>query len=110
MKLLFDQNLSFRLTARLENLFPGSEHVRSAGLASADDAIIWEYARQHGFAIVSKDSGPPAIVCDRFAVNTSWPSSATAERTDSGLASHVMCGPRIAGISCDSGVHLIASH
>ena len=55
MKLLFDQNLSPKLAARLADLFPGSAHVQDEGLESASDERIWEYARIHGFAIVSKD-------------------------------------------------------
>jgi len=31
-------------------------HVREAGLRDSDDVAIWEYAKAHGFAIVSKDS------------------------------------------------------
>lgn len=56
MKLLFDQNLSPRLAQRLRDLYPGSLHVRDAGLESADDVAVWEYAREHGFTLVSKDS------------------------------------------------------
>ncbi len=56
MKLLFDHNLAPRLVARLADLFPGSEHVRDVGLAMADDVVIWEYAKVHGLAIVSKDA------------------------------------------------------
>jgi predicted nuclease of predicted toxin-antitoxin system len=56
MRLLFDQNLSHRLVGRLTSLYPGSEHVRSLGLAAADDEAIWDYAARNGLAIVSKDS------------------------------------------------------
>lgn len=56
MKLLFDQNLSHRLVAALTDIYPGSIHVRDAGMASADDNKIWEYARNQGLSIVSKDS------------------------------------------------------
>ena len=56
MRLLFDQNLSHRLVERLGDIYPGSMHVRGLGLASASDIDVWEYARIHGFAIVSKDS------------------------------------------------------
>jgi predicted nuclease of predicted toxin-antitoxin system len=35
---------------------PGSTHGRDIGLARADDDTIWPYARDHGFAVVSKDS------------------------------------------------------
>lgn len=56
MKLLFDQNLSVRLIGVLADLYPGSEHVRLLGMTTADDEVIWNYARQHGFIIISKDS------------------------------------------------------
>jgi predicted nuclease of predicted toxin-antitoxin system len=56
VKLLFDQNLSFRLVGLLEDVFPGSQHVREVGLKEADDSAVWDYAKQHGFVIASKDS------------------------------------------------------
>jgi predicted nuclease of predicted toxin-antitoxin system len=55
--LLFDQNLSPQLTKLLSDLFPGSLHVRELGMEEASDPKILEYARQHGAAVVSKDSG-----------------------------------------------------
>lgn len=55
MKLLFDQNLSPKLVGLLADLFPGSTHVLTEGLDSADDRQIWEHARIHQLAIVSKD-------------------------------------------------------
>jgi len=30
-------------------------HVRTVGLATADDSVVWEYARHHEMIIVSKD-------------------------------------------------------
>jgi predicted nuclease of predicted toxin-antitoxin system len=56
MKLLFDQNLSHKLARRLADLFPDSTHVREVGLKEAEDLLVWAYAKQHGFMIVSKDS------------------------------------------------------
>lgn len=56
MKLLFDQNLSFRLIAALEDLYPGSAHVRLLGMEAVDDEVIWEYAKKNGFVIVTQDS------------------------------------------------------
>ena len=56
MKLLFDENVSPRLVGGLSDVFPGSVHVRDAGLSRASDAAIWAYARDHGLTIVSKDS------------------------------------------------------
>jgi len=54
--LLLDQNLSPRLLTALADLYPGSTHIREVGLQAADDNAVWQYAAQHGFAIVSKDA------------------------------------------------------
>jgi len=71
VKLLFDENLSHHLVARLATLFPGSAHVRDVGLERADDQTIWAHARANGQVIVSKDEdfaeralleGPPSKV------------------------------------------------
>ena len=56
MKLLLDENLSDRIVAQVLDLYPGSSHVKTHGLTRTDDAVIWSFARQHGFAIVSKDA------------------------------------------------------
>ena len=56
MKLLFDQNLSHRLTTMLVAEFPGSQHVRDAGLAAARDPAVWAHAAAEGLVIVSKDN------------------------------------------------------
>ena len=47
MKLLLDENLSHRLIAALQARYPGSIHVRDAGLESADDSSIWQFAFAH---------------------------------------------------------------
>jgi predicted nuclease of predicted toxin-antitoxin system len=71
LKLLFDQNLSYKLVRSFSDEFPGSAHVRDLGLASALDTEVWEYAKRLGFTIVSKDTdfsqrgflfGPPPKV------------------------------------------------
>lgn len=56
MRLLLDQNLSFRLLARLENVFPGSSQIHRLGMEHVDDLVIWRFARENGFSIVTKDS------------------------------------------------------
>lgn len=56
MKLLLDENLSPRLIELLSDVYPGSEHVHRLGLGSSIDEQVWVYAKEHGFAIVSKDS------------------------------------------------------
>ena len=56
MKLLLDENLSFRLVALLADTFPGTAHGRDVGLSGADDDAVWAHARAHGMAVASKDS------------------------------------------------------
>lgn len=40
---------------RMVDLFPNSEHVDAAGLGSSTDDVVWDYARQNGLVIVTKD-------------------------------------------------------
>ncbi len=56
MKLLFDANVSHKLVRALASEYPASAHVRNVGLRGAEDYEIWDHARTHGFAIVSKDT------------------------------------------------------
>ena len=62
MKLLFDQNLSFRLSQRLQDIFPGSNQVRVLGMDEADDRRVWAYAKANGFTIVTQDADAEKIV------------------------------------------------
>jgi predicted nuclease of predicted toxin-antitoxin system len=54
--LLFDHNLSRRLVSRLADVYPGSQHVALVGMESATDREVWEYARDNGYMITTKDS------------------------------------------------------
>jgi predicted nuclease of predicted toxin-antitoxin system len=56
MKLLFDENLSFRLCRQLSDLFPASNQVRLLGLERADDHTIWNYAKANGFVLATLDA------------------------------------------------------
>jgi predicted nuclease of predicted toxin-antitoxin system len=56
VKLLFDHNLSPALVNRLQDLYPNSNHVYRLGLDQIPDIEVWEYARQEGFLIVTKDA------------------------------------------------------
>ncbi len=55
MKLLFDENLSPRLADLVRDAYPDCVHAHNVGLQGATDQAIWEYARDHGLIIVSKD-------------------------------------------------------
>lgn len=67
MKLLFDENLSPRLPALLADCFPEAAHDSELRMDRSDDRLIWEYARENRFAIVSRDSDFVEIVAVRGA-------------------------------------------
>ncbi len=56
MRLLLDQNLSWRIVRLIQSRFPEVVHVSTVGLAQATDLQIWTYASNHEYIIVSKDS------------------------------------------------------
>jgi predicted nuclease of predicted toxin-antitoxin system len=56
VKLLFDENVSPKLVEMVAREFPGSAHLRDLGLRGATDQTIWDYAREQGYMIVSKDT------------------------------------------------------
>lgn len=56
MKLLLDQNISRKILPYILEQFPNSSHVYLLNLHEADDKTVWEYAKTHGYTIVSKDS------------------------------------------------------
>lgn len=75
-KLLFDQNISRRVVDAVSQVFAGSRHVAQLSLSSAADVEIWDFARENGYAVVSKDAdfhqmsflfgAPPKIVWIRL--------------------------------------------
>ena len=42
MKLLLDENLTFRLVRALQADYPGSCHVKDANLMETDDILVWQ--------------------------------------------------------------------
>ena len=83
MKLLLDQNLSLRLLNKLKAAaYPHSTQVRLVGLEQADDRVIWNYARDQGFTLVSKDADfhefstiyghPPKVIWLRCGNKPNW--------------------------------------
>ena len=63
MKLLFDQNISFRLIRKILDIYPDSKQIRELGLENSTDIEIYNYAKQFDFTIVTFDS-------DFFDLNT----------------------------------------
>ena len=56
MKLLIDQNISYRILKQIEFDFPESKHVSQLGLYNATDIEIWQFAKSNSFHIVTFDS------------------------------------------------------
>jgi predicted nuclease of predicted toxin-antitoxin system len=103
VKLLFDENLSRKLVARLSELYPGSAHVVEFDLLERPDREIWDFAREGGFVIVTTDAdfyelaaalGPPPKVVWLRRLQSSPPTRhsvfccSTVSRRAFGLASH----------------------
>lgn len=55
-KLLFDQNLSYRIIKEIETCFPDSNHIRLLNLEQIDDQQMWHYAKDNNFHIVTQDA------------------------------------------------------
>ena len=56
MKLLFDQNISFRIIKILNNKFPGAAQIRELHLENSSDFEIWNYAKRYDYCIVTFDA------------------------------------------------------
>ena len=76
MKLLFDQNISFRIISKIKNHFPEAKQVRQLGIENFSDIEIWKFAKENQFTIVTFDADfydlsnlkghPPKIIWLRF--------------------------------------------
>lgn len=64
MKLLFDENLSWRLCGRLADAYPGCAHVVELGLMQSADQAVWESAKSKW-------------VCDRYRADADFYELAT---------------------------------
>jgi predicted nuclease of predicted toxin-antitoxin system len=71
VRLLFDENISQRLVALLENEFPESRHIEDVVDRGSTDTGIWEVAKALKLVVASKDNdfrqralllGPPPKV------------------------------------------------
>jgi len=56
LRLLLDQNISYRLIKKLEVLFPDLYHVKNLGLINSSDLEIYNFAKSNNYTIVSFDS------------------------------------------------------
>ncbi len=56
MKLLLDQNISFRLIRKISKLYPDAKQVRELGLENSTDLEIFEFAIKNSYTIVTFDA------------------------------------------------------
>ncbi len=56
LKLLFDENISYKLCQRLADIFPDSKHIKAFQLEKRDDIQIWAFAKREDFIVVTQDS------------------------------------------------------
>jgi predicted nuclease of predicted toxin-antitoxin system len=61
MKLLFDQNISFRIIRKVGEFLPFATQVRLLGLENAKDLEIWEYAKVNSYTIITFDA--VSLIC-----------------------------------------------
>jgi predicted nuclease of predicted toxin-antitoxin system len=56
MKILLDQNLSYRIIKKLNSIYPEINHVSNFNLQASDDKVVWEFAKNNDFTLVTQDS------------------------------------------------------
>jgi predicted nuclease of predicted toxin-antitoxin system len=109
MKLLLDQNISFRITNKIQDIFPGSKQVRDLGLENKKDSLLWNYAKENGFCIVTFDGdfydlglikgSSPKVIWLRLR-NTSTKNIETVIRQNYDLIKTFLTDPNYKEIGC----------
>ena len=56
MRLLFDQNISYRILKKLPKSFSDCVQLNQVGLKNCNDSDIWQYAHDNNYVIVTFDS------------------------------------------------------
>lgn len=56
MKLLFDQNISYKILKLILDDFPESTTIKNCNLIDQSDKVIWDFAKANNFTIVTQDS------------------------------------------------------
>ncbi len=109
MKLLFDQNISFRIIKKLSGLYPNAKQIKDLGLENATDLKIWTFAKSNNFTIVTFDSDfvdlinlkgfPPKIIWLRIG-NTTTDSIAKVFTEKYDLIKDFLQNPEYKDIAC----------
>jgi predicted nuclease of predicted toxin-antitoxin system len=56
MKILIDQNISFKVKYAIRSDFPDSNHVSDFGMNNKDDQEIWQFAKDNQYTILTYDA------------------------------------------------------
>ncbi len=109
MKLLLDQNISFRITSKIQDLSPGSKQVRDLGLENSKDSFLWNYAKENNYCIVTFDGdfydlglikgSSPKVIWLRLG-NTSTQNIETVLRKNYDLIKTFLTDPNYKEIGC----------
>jgi predicted nuclease of predicted toxin-antitoxin system len=76
VKLLFDQNISFRIISKISHNFPEARQVLELGIENYSDQEILEFAKENQYTIITFDAdfydlstlkeSPPKLIWLRF--------------------------------------------
>lgn len=56
MKILFDQNISYRIISKITVAFPNAKQIKQLGIENYSDIEIWDYAKKNEYTIITFDS------------------------------------------------------
>lgn len=109
MRLLFDQNISFRIIAKISNIFPEAKQVRQLGIENYSDIEIWKFAKEKEYTIVTFDGDfydlsnfkgfPPKIIWLRFG-NTKTDFTANIINSRNSIIKDFINAPEYSEIAC----------
>jgi len=109
MKLLLDQNISFRITNRIQDIYPNSKQVRDLGLEDSKDSLLWTFAKDNDYCIVTFDADfydlgllkghPPKVIWLRLG-NTSTQNIEQSLRKNFDLIKAFLTDPNYSEIGC----------
>jgi len=109
MKLLLDQNISFRVIKGINDLIPEAKQVRELKLENSTDIGIWNFAKENKYTIVTFDAdfydislirgNPPKIIWLRIG-NTSTENLIKILRENYILIEEFTSNPNYEDIAC----------
>jgi predicted nuclease of predicted toxin-antitoxin system len=109
VRLLFDQNISFRIISKIGINFPEAKQVKQLGIENYSDVEIWKFAKEKGYTIVTFDSDfydlsnfkgfPPKIIWLRFG-NTKTDFIANIINSRHSIIKNFINSPEYSEIAC----------